>query len=130
MACGSHYSHFRGARELAQRRQFSPVCVREKKRTFIYYISAQLTPSAFHIVAHAQPLHRPCPCRRPPPMQSQALPLPSFLGAAVFTSHWSSGKRDSLAGRHRLLSCHWQEAPVAPYAQASALTLFMLRHTL
>lgn len=57
-------------------------------------------------------------------------PLLCLPRAAVLASHRSSGRWDSLAGWHRLLSCHCSAAPVAPYVRASARTLFMLWRTL
>lgn len=127
VACGSHYSHFRAAQDITS--SSLHVYKRRRKHRSSTCLSVYLTPSAFHNVAHAQLLHFLCPCGLPL-MKKRAPWLHRFFRAAVFTSHWSSGNRDSLAGWHRLLSCHWQEAPVAPYAQASALTLFMLWHTL
>lgn len=97
---------------------------------YVYSMSTCLTLVAFHSAARAHAgasFLGPCGFTL---MKTHISPVQRCLHAAVFTSHWSSGRWDSLAGWHRLLSCHWSVAPVAPYVQASAHTLFMLWCTL
>lgn len=92
MACGSHYSHFRGALELTRRRQFSSLCVRGRKRTCIESVSLYLTPRGCRVVAHARPLRFLCPCRGLPtdckdtplfPSRSKCLPATGHLGSGI-----------------------------------------------
>lgn len=97
---------------------------------YVYSMSTCLTLVAFHSAARAHSRASfLCPCGFTI-MKTHISPVQRCLHAAVFASHWSSGRWDSLAGWHRLLSCHWSAAPVAPYVQTSAHTLFMLWCTL